>query len=147
MKLNSNCNPNSKKAIQMLAIMLQIYFIQVHVYILLHIQHKVEGALKVDYVCEVNCCGAETTCDAVDIEPSCHRDGILGFWTRAGADTYNQFLEANQVICDPPSFMNEKSLVFAGKDEKSKKFSIVISISQTFEDFSRESTIITIQIY
>ena len=52
-----------------------------------------------------------------------HRDGILRFWKYASSHIW--------------------SLVFAGKGEKSKTFSIAIPISQTFEAFSTESTKIT----
>lgn len=51
-------------------------------------------------------------------------------------------MATNQVIFDPSSLIKEKSLVFAGKDNKNKKFGVVIPITQTFEAFSWEVTII-----
>lgn len=108
------------------------------IYLLRHPTQKGKVVLHVDCVCNVNCYGddtdTETSCDLTNITEACQRDCILGFWTGASYDIYSQFLEANHVMFNPSSVINQ-SLAVVDQDGQINKFGIATPITPTIEVF------------
>ena len=109
------------------------------IYLLRHPTQKGKVVLHVDCVCNVNCYGDDddtetiTSCDPTNITEGCQRDCIPGFWTGTSYDICIQFLEANHVIFDPSSVINQ-SLAVVDQDERIDNFGIATPIT-TIEVF------------